>query len=91
MKFELAKEIVERFHDRRAAEAAHAEFIARFQKGQLPTDMRKVTIEVGPAKIKIANLLKEAGLGPEHDLSVPAIWIRARCVWMARKSATARE
>ena len=62
VKFELAKEIVERFHDRRAAEAAHADFIARFQKGQLPTDMRKVTIEVGSSKIKIANLLKEAGL-----------------------------
>jgi tyrosyl-tRNA synthetase len=62
VKFELAKEIVERFHDRRAAQAAHADFIARFQKGQLPSDMRKVTIEVGPAKIKIANLLKEAGL-----------------------------
>ncbi len=62
VKFELAKEIVARFHDRRAAEAAHAEFVARFQKGQLPADMRKVTIEVGPTKIKIANLLKEAGL-----------------------------
>jgi tyrosyl-tRNA synthetase len=62
VKFELAKEIVERFHDQRAAQAAHADFIARFQKGQLPAEMRKVTIEVGPAKIKIANLLKEAGL-----------------------------
>ena len=62
VKFELAKEIVERFHDQRAAQAAHADFIARFQQGQLPAEMRKVTIEVGPAKIKIANLLKEAGL-----------------------------
>ena len=62
VKFELAKEIVERFHDRRAAQAAHADFVARFQKGQLPSEMRKVVIPVGPAKIKIANLLKEAGL-----------------------------
>ena len=64
VKFELAREIVARFHDPRAAEAAQADFIARFQKGQVPTDLRKVTIEVGPAKIKIANLLKEAGLVP---------------------------
>jgi tyrosyl-tRNA synthetase len=62
VKFELAREIVARFHDQRAAEAAHAEFVARFQKGQVPTDMRKVTIAAGPAKLKIANLLKEAGL-----------------------------
>jgi tyrosyl-tRNA synthetase len=64
VKFELAREIVARFHDSRAAEAAQADFIARFQRGQVPTDLRKVTIEVGPAKIKIANLLKEAGLVP---------------------------
>ena len=64
VKFELAREIVARFHDARAAEAAQADFIARFQKNQVPSDLRKVTIEVGPAKIKIANLLKEAGLVP---------------------------
>jgi tyrosyl-tRNA synthetase len=62
VKFELAREIVARFHDARAAQAAHAEFVARFQKGQVPTDIRKVTISPGTAKLKIANLLKEAGL-----------------------------
>jgi tyrosyl-tRNA synthetase len=62
VKFELAREIVARFHDARAAEAAHAEFVARFQKGQVPSDIRKVKIAAGPAKLKIANLLKEAGL-----------------------------
>lgn len=62
VKFELAGEIVGRFHGRAAAEAAHAEFSARFQKGQLPADLRKVTVEIAGATIKIANLLKEAGL-----------------------------
>jgi tyrosyl-tRNA synthetase len=62
VKFELAHEIVARFHDPRAAEAAQAEFVARFQKGQVPSDIRKVTIAAGAAKLKIANLLKEAGL-----------------------------
>lgn len=62
VKFELAGEMVARFHDKAAAEAAHADFVSRFQRGQLPTDLRKLTIEIDGATIKIANLLKEAGL-----------------------------
>jgi tyrosyl-tRNA synthetase len=62
VKFELADEIVERFHGKSAAQQAHAEFVARFQKGQLPADLRKVTVEVDGAGISAANLLKEAGL-----------------------------
>jgi tyrosyl-tRNA synthetase len=62
VKFELAGEIVERFHNKTAAEAAHAEFVGRFQRGQAPADLRRVTVEADAAGIKIANLLKEAGL-----------------------------
>jgi tyrosyl-tRNA synthetase len=62
VKFELAGEIVERFHNKTAAEAAHAEFVGRFQRGQAPADLRRVTVEADGAGIKIANLLKEAGL-----------------------------
>jgi len=62
VKFELASEIVERFHGKPAAQAAQAEFIARFQKGQLPADLRKVTVEITGATIAASNLLKEAGL-----------------------------
>ena len=36
VKFELAGEIVERFHGKAASDAAHAEFVGRFQKGQIP-------------------------------------------------------
>ena len=62
VKFELAQELVARFHDQRAAEAAQAEFVARFQKGQVPSDMRRVTLQPGSTRLKIANLLKDAGL-----------------------------
>jgi len=62
VKFELAKEIVERFHDKSAADSARADFVARFQKGQLPADIRKVTLQPGAVKLKIANFLKDAGL-----------------------------
>jgi tyrosyl-tRNA synthetase len=64
VKFELAGEIVARFHGAPAAQGAHAEFVARFQKGQLPADLRKVTVEVDGPGIAAANLLKEAGLAP---------------------------
>ena len=63
VKFELAMEIVARFHDDKAAEAARSEFIARFQKGQMPDDMPEVTILVVEKDgIGIAQTLKEAKL-----------------------------
>ena len=36
MKILLAKEIIARFHDEAAADAAEQEFINRFQKGAMP-------------------------------------------------------
>jgi tyrosyl-tRNA synthetase len=61
-KFQLGQEIVERFHDKAAAEAALAAFIARFQKGAMPDEMPEMTIDCNGGEIKIANLLKDAGL-----------------------------
>ncbi len=43
IKFLLGQEIVARFHDEGAAEAAQAEFVARFQKGAMPDDMPEKT------------------------------------------------
>ncbi|MGB5538746.1 MAG: tyrosine--tRNA ligase [Gammaproteobacteria bacterium] len=62
IKFQLGREIVARFHDRGAAEAAQATFIARFQKGALPDDMPDVTLQATDGQLGIANLLKNAGL-----------------------------
>jgi tyrosyl-tRNA synthetase len=62
VKIDLAKELIERFHDTEAAEAAHQEFINRFQKGALPDDMPELELVVENGEIAIANLLKEAGL-----------------------------
>ncbi|QIR15264.1 tyrosine--tRNA ligase [Shewanella aestuarii] len=61
IKITLAKEIIARFHDDAAAEAAHQEFINRFQKGAIPDDIETITLEAGEG-LAIANLLKEAGL-----------------------------
>ncbi|SEK99804.1 tyrosyl-tRNA synthetase [Colwellia chukchiensis] len=62
IKIELAKELIARFHDQAAAEAAHQEFINRFQKGALPDEIPEVTLVAENGEIAIANLLKSAGL-----------------------------
>jgi tyrosyl-tRNA synthetase len=62
VKFELALELVERFHDARAAAAARDEFVARFQQGAMPEEMPELTLPCREGRLGIAHLLKEAGL-----------------------------
>ena len=62
IKFRLAGELVERFHNVAAAKKAKEDFIARFQRGVLPEDMEDITLSVAAGDYPIANLLKDAGL-----------------------------
>ncbi len=62
IKIELAKEIIARFHDDAAAEAAHADFTQRFSKNALPDDIPELTLTLATESIAIPQLLKEAGL-----------------------------
>ena len=62
IKFQLGQEIVARFHDAQAAEAAQAAFIARFQKGALPDDMPEITLQAEAGELGVASMLKGAGL-----------------------------
>lgn len=62
VKFELAVELVQRFHDKAAAEHAKAEFIARFQKGAMPQDISEVSLAGQDGALGIAYLLRDAGL-----------------------------
>jgi tyrosyl-tRNA synthetase len=62
VKFELAMEIVARFHDNGAADAAKQEFISRFREGAMPEDMPELTLETRDGMLGIAHLLKGAGL-----------------------------
>ena len=62
VKFELAREIVARFHDSAAAEGAQAEFIARFAQKILPTDLPLKLIAAGADGASLASVLKDAGL-----------------------------
>lgn len=59
IKFELAIELVDRFHGKGAGEQARDAFIARFQKKQLPDDMPEAYLGEGTA---IVEALNRAGL-----------------------------
>jgi len=62
IKFELAKEMVGRFHGVSAANQSLDEFIRRFQKGAIPDEMPEVQLNDGGDGLPIANALKDAGL-----------------------------
>lgn len=62
VKFQLAEEIIARFHGMAVARQAKEDFIARFQKGALPEDLPEVELVVPPEGVPIAGLLKGAGL-----------------------------
>lgn len=62
IKFLLCEEIITRFHGKAAAEQSQKNFIARFQKGAIPDDIKEITLSAVDGKLSIANLLKEAGL-----------------------------
>jgi tyrosyl-tRNA synthetase len=61
-KVALAREIVARFHSAAAADAAEAEFDARFRGGAMPEDMPEFTVETAGAGLAIASLAKQAGV-----------------------------
>ena len=60
-KVALARELVTRFHDAAAADAAEQDFINR-SRGGIPDDIAEVTL--GGAPLPIGSLLKQAGLVP---------------------------
>jgi tyrosyl-tRNA synthetase len=58
----LAHEIVARFHSKDAADAAQAEFDARFRQHALPESMPELTLHANGAGMPIAQLAKQAGI-----------------------------
>ncbi len=63
IKFELAKEIVSRFHGGpKAGDDAMQNFVARFQQREMPAEIPEVELAGNGRGIVIPRLLKEAGL-----------------------------
>jgi tyrosyl-tRNA synthetase len=61
-KFDLAMEIVERFHGTGSGARARDEFIARFQQGAMPESIPEVTVPALDGHVGLAQALKSAGL-----------------------------
>ncbi len=62
VKFELALEIVARFHSTAEAERAQADFTARFQQGALPADLPERVLTIATASARLTAVLKDLGL-----------------------------
>ena len=62
VKFELAEEIIARFHDQAAATSAREAFIARFQKGAMPEDIAEQQINLAEDTMPLIQILKASGL-----------------------------
>jgi tyrosyl-tRNA synthetase len=62
VKFELAIEIVDRFHGAGAGARARDSFVARFQQGHVPERIERITLTTDGAPQRLANVLKNAGL-----------------------------
>ena len=64
IKYQLAAELVERFHSKADAQRAKTDFIARFQAKALPEDLETAELRIDSPHIPLANLLKNSGLVP---------------------------
>jgi len=61
-KFELAGEIVSRFHNPERAAKAKNSFISRFKDGAMPDHIEEVTVQATEGNIGVAHLLRQAQL-----------------------------
>ncbi|MEO0322324.1 MAG: tyrosine--tRNA ligase [Myxococcota bacterium] len=61
-KMSLAKEVVARFHDAEAANAAEARWEAQFARREVPTDMPEFTLAIEGESVWLPKALAEAGV-----------------------------
>jgi tyrosyl-tRNA synthetase len=62
IKVTFAQEVVERFHSRKAAEDALADFETRFRAGAIPENVQEVSVQATANGVAIPHVLKQAGL-----------------------------
>lgn len=60
IKFLLAEELVNRFHGEGSGSSAKKEFKSRFQKGNNPSDIKEIKINLDERSLTLAKVLKEA-------------------------------
>jgi tyrosyl-tRNA synthetase len=62
VKFDLAREIVARFHTKADADLAWGDFIKRYQKGEIPSDIEEKTLMVKLTHATVPQILRGADL-----------------------------
>jgi tyrosyl-tRNA synthetase len=81
LKMDLARLIITRYHDLKSAEQAQAEFIARFQRHEIPTDISEITVQLTAEQkvtgIPVGVLLKQVGLVESTSQAIRLIQQRA--------------
>jgi len=73
VKMLLAEELITRFHNKESAKKARENFIARFQKGEMPEHIEAIEISVPKEGLPLANLLKQANLVPSTSDAIRMI------------------
>ena len=59
IKFVLAEELVDRFHNEGDGKKCKDTFLKRFQKGQMPDDIESIQVDIEGDSILLVNLLKD--------------------------------
>ncbi len=72
-KFDLGMELVARFHNAEAAVNARDAFIARFQKGATPENIKKIVVTIATPGIGLNVLIKQAGLAASSNVAARLI------------------
>jgi len=62
IKFVLAEELVDRFHNEGDGMKCKDTFLKRFQKGQMPDDIESIEVDIEGDSILLVNLLKDANM-----------------------------
>ena len=62
IKFILAEELVDRFHNEGDGKVCKDAFLNRFQKGKMPKDIEAITIDIDNGSVLLVNLLKETNM-----------------------------
>ena len=62
IKFVLAEELVDRFHQEGDGKKCKEEFLNRFQKGNMPDEIESVSVSLTEGQILLVNLLKNTNM-----------------------------
>lgn len=62
IKVNFAMEIVERFHNKAAAQKAYDDFVTKFVKHEIPEDISEIKLKAPEGEMSISHILKQANL-----------------------------